>query len=110
MANILIRQFDVFANPHPERSGELPFVLVLQSDWLSDTSSVIVAPLVASDRERQARLHPHFEVEGRHLVAAVSDLAAIRERSCPTRSQTFHRTGTGSSPRSIFSSPATEDT
>ena len=77
MANILIRQFDVFANPHPERSDEFPFIVVLQSDWVSDTSSVIVAPLVASDRERQARLYPPFEVEGRHLVAAVSDLAAI---------------------------------
>jgi toxin CcdB len=77
VANLLIHQFDVFANPHPERSGEFPFVLVLQSDWVSNTSSVIVAPLVPTDRERQARLYPHFEVEGRHIVAAVSDLAAI---------------------------------
>ena len=80
----MIRQFDVFANPHPERSGELPFVLVLQSDWVSDTSSVIVAPLVASDRERQARLYPRFEVEGLHL-AAVSDLAAMPRAVLPNR-------------------------
>jgi toxin CcdB len=77
VADILIRQFDIFANPHPERSGEFPFVLVLQSDWVADTSSVIVAPLVVSDRERRPRLYPRFEVEGRHLVAVVSDLAAI---------------------------------
>lgn len=77
MANILIRQFDVFANPHPEPSGEFPFVLVLQSRLDFQDVSRDRRSARADRPERQARLYPRFEVEGRHLVAAVSDLAAI---------------------------------
>lgn len=72
-----MRQFDVFANPNPGRAKHFPFVVVLQSDWVSDTASVIVAPLVAADEHRPARLYPVFDIEGRRLAAAMSDLAAI---------------------------------
>ena len=77
MADVLIRQFDVFANPNPGRAKEFPFLVVLQSDWVSDTNSVIVAPLVAPDRDRPSRLYPAFEIGGCRLVAAMSDLAAL---------------------------------
>lgn len=80
MAQVLIRQFDVFRNPG-SRASLFPFVVVLQSDWVTDTSSVIVAPLVAPSGTRTSkRLYPEFEIEGRQLALAITDLAAL-ERS-----------------------------
>lgn len=85
MAQVLIRQFDVFRNPSSRSALAYPFVVVLQSDWIADTSSVIVAPLVETTRGRtSARFYPEFEVEGRRLALAVSDLASI-ERSLLTK-------------------------
>ncbi len=79
MAHVLIRQFDVFGNPSLSSAAAFPFVVVLQSNWVAETSSVIVAPLVEPDRAKTlARLYPEFEVEGRRFALAVTDLAAIK--------------------------------
>jgi toxin CcdB len=77
VADVLIRQFDVYRNPNTRRSKEFPFVVVLQSDWVSETSSVIVAPLIATEANRPARLHPACVIDGETLVLAISDMAAI---------------------------------
>ena len=78
MASILIRQFDVFANPSGRSAQTFPYLVVLQSDWVTESSTVIVAPLVASDRiGGHPRLYPEFTIAGRQLVLAITDLAAL---------------------------------
>ena len=78
MASILIRQFDVFANPSGQTAQFFPFLVVLQADWVRETSSVIVAPLVRPNPAlRHPLLYPEFRIEARRLVLAISDLAAL---------------------------------
>jgi toxin CcdB len=78
MASILIRQFDVFANPSGQTAQSFPFLVVLQADWVRETSSVIVAPLVRPNPAlRHPLLYPEFRIEARRLVLAISDLAAL---------------------------------
>ena len=84
MAHVLTRQFDICANPSPRRSKEFPFLVVLQSDWIADTSSVVVAPLVEAEGERPPRLYPTVEVSGRRLILVVSDLAALPRAALST--------------------------
>lgn len=85
MAQVLIRQFDVFRNPSSRSALAYPLVVVLQSNWIADTASVIVAPLIEPTRDKtSAKLYPEFEIEGRRLALAVTDLASI-ERSLLTR-------------------------
>ncbi|HEY8565590.1 MAG TPA: CcdB family protein [Beijerinckiaceae bacterium] len=73
-----MRQLDVFANPKPGSADAFPYLVILQSDDLPRTSSVIVAPLVAADPTRaHSRLYPLFTIEGRPLVLAVTDLASV---------------------------------
>ena len=42
-----MRQFDVFTNPSERASANVPFVIILQSDLVYQTKTVVVAPLVA---------------------------------------------------------------
>ena len=78
MASILIRQFGVFANPSGQTAQSFPFLVVLQADWVRETSSVIVAPLVRPNPAlRHPLLYPEFRIEARRLVLAISDLAAL---------------------------------
>lgn len=77
MASLLIRQFDVFANPTRRTAQAFPFLVVLQSDWVSDTSSVIVAPFLRHLRAEPSRLHPEFTISGRRFALAVTDRAAL---------------------------------
>ena len=78
MASILIRQFDVFDNPSGQTAQSFPFLVVLQADWVRETSSVIVAPLVRPNAAlRHPLLYPEFRIEARRLVLAIADLAAL---------------------------------
>ena len=86
MAPVLIRQFDVFANPSRQTAQAFPFLLVLQTDWVRETSSVIVAPFVRPEPAlRHPVLYPEFRIEGHRLVLAISDLAALPRTKLVTR-------------------------
>jgi toxin CcdB len=72
-------QFDVLRNPDPGSAALAPYLVDLQADLLSHLSTRVVAPLIPpEDIVRAARLHPVFVVEGRELVLAPEDLAAVR--------------------------------
>lgn len=45
MAELVIRQFDVTANPDPDTSAQAPYVVVLQSHLFKALDTTIVAPL-----------------------------------------------------------------
>ena len=78
MAAFLIRQFDVFENEDPRSGTEFPFIAVLQSDAVYQTTSVIVAPLVERPTTiTSERTQPMFTVRGRRLALILTDLAAM---------------------------------
>lgn len=74
-----MRQFDVLHNPHPETASWAPYLLVLQSDLLSELRTTVVAPLVRpADFGRPAQvLNPVFEVRGEPLVLSTAELAGV---------------------------------
>lgn len=77
----MIGQFEVVANPDAAEVAHRPFLIVLQSNLVSDLSSTIVAPLIPRDRIKGAnRLNPLVSVEGREFWLATHELFAIDRR------------------------------
>ena len=77
MADLLIRQFDVFRNPERRRSS-VEYILVLQSDLVSDTRGIIAAPLLASSKEfRSQNLYPPVQVQGRPFAIVITQMAPV---------------------------------
>jgi len=72
------RQFDVFANPDRESSKAHPYLIVLQSDAVSQIDTCIVAPLVPPRTIKLfERLLPQVTIDGVQFTIAVPDMAAI---------------------------------
>lgn len=76
MAGLLIHQFDVFRNPGRVRD-RLPYIMILQSDVIHQTRSVIVAPFISTTVVQQSRLTPVFDIEGRNFTLVTMDLASV---------------------------------
>ena len=76
-----MRQCDVFSNPSERSNPNVPFIVVLQSNLVFQTTTVVVAPLVKADglRENQA-LYPVFEVSGLRVALSVTELATLPRR------------------------------
>ena len=73
-----MRQFDVFANPSERSSASVPFILILQSDLVLQTKTVVTAPLVVADRLRDdQKLLPVIDLEGRRVAITVTEMAAL---------------------------------
>jgi toxin CcdB len=77
----MTRQFDVVANPDPIDAAQRPYLVILQSDLISDLTSTIVAPLVTLENMRGAqRLNPVLSIEGREYWLAAHELFAVDQR------------------------------
>jgi toxin CcdB len=77
----VIHQFDVFANPDSDEAALRPFLVVLQSDLVSDLRSAIVAPLVKrGDMAGAQRLNPLVTVTGQEFWLATHELFALDRR------------------------------
>jgi toxin CcdB len=77
----MIQQFDVFANPDATEAAYRPFLVVLQSDLVSDLRSTIVAPLVRrKDMTGAQRLNPLVNVGGEEFWLASHELFALDRR------------------------------
>ena len=55
----------------------MPYLVVLQADVVSETESVIVAPLTSSVSSEGSRLYPEFEIDGRIFTLLTPDLASL---------------------------------
>jgi toxin CcdB len=72
-------QCDVYRNAD-DASGEIPYLLDVQANLLSDLKTRVVVPLIRAEAfgQKAVRLHPGFTVDaqavvmGTHLIAAVS--------------------------------------
>lgn len=77
----MARQFDVFANPLPSREA-VPYLLVVQHDFLDQTEGVLCAPLITADRfaAAQGGLNPIILVRGEPHVLAPDQMAPLPRR------------------------------
>jgi toxin CcdB len=76
-----MQQFDVFANPDASEAAYRPFLVVLQSDLVSDLKATIVAPLVRrKDMTGAQRLNPLVTVGGEEFWLATHELFALDRR------------------------------
>jgi toxin CcdB len=77
----MIKQFDVFANPDADEAAYRPFLVVLQSDLISELRATIVAPLVKrEDIAGAQRLNPVVTVVGQEFWLATHELFAMDRR------------------------------
>jgi toxin CcdB len=78
VAKFLRRQFDVFRNPSPTRRPKVPLLVDLQSDLVSDPSTVVVAAIVPAHKVSKAsRLYPTFRIERKPYMMLTPNLAAV---------------------------------
>jgi hypothetical protein len=72
------QQFDIVKNM-ADRSGRVPFLLVLQHRFLDASETVVVAPLHANPnlRDVSPRLALNFELNGKIYTCVMTQLAAI---------------------------------
>ena len=104
----MTRQLDVVANPDAIEAVARPYLIVLQSDLISDLTSTIVAPLVPLAALKGARrLNPVVSVDGSEYGLAMHELFAIDRRMLRAAVANLgeHR---DASARSICCSPASE--
>jgi toxin CcdB len=75
------RQFDVVRNPDDEDAPYRPYLVILQSDLISELNSTIVAPLVPHHELRGApRLNPVVRVDESEYWLATHELFAVSRR------------------------------
>ena len=69
-----------------DATGDMPFLIDVQADLLSDLETRVVVPLVreAAFGRRASRLHPLFMVDGQQVVMATHLLAAVRRGTLGT--------------------------
>jgi toxin CcdB len=77
-----MRQCDVFSNPSERPNPNVPFIVVLQSNLVFQTTTVVVAPLVKADRLRENQaLYPVFEIGDVRVALLVTELATLPRRA-----------------------------
>ena len=73
-----MKQFDIYRNSDPQSARRRPFLVVLQSDFLSVVDSVVAAPLVPLARTKPiARLTPVISVAGNDHALLIHEMSAI---------------------------------
>ena len=75
-------QFDVHRNPEQERE-DIPYVVDIQSDLLSDLPTRLVAPLVRASAfgPPVGRLHPRFVVEDNPVMILTTEIGVLSPRA-----------------------------
>lgn len=78
MADLVIRQFDVFLHPTAALSQRTPFLIVLQSHYVNGLETKVVAPLhAAALNEKLPGLSVEMTINGIDVVLVVSELAHL---------------------------------
>ncbi len=77
-----MRQFDVFPNPSPRSRGAVPYLLVMQSHFLDEMTTTLIAPLVREPRSGEfSRVSVAIEFDGEALHASLAEMAPILRAS-----------------------------
>lgn len=72
-------QFDIYRNPDKASAAATPFLLDVQSDYLSGFPTRVVVPLVASEQVKKLphRLNPLFQIDGAGMIMMTEQLASV---------------------------------
>lgn len=72
-------QFGVYRNPDKASAAAVPFLMDVQSDYLSDFPTRIVVPLVASERVKKLphKLNPQIQIDGAGMIMMTEQLASV---------------------------------
>lgn len=73
-------QLTLYRNKNPKSKAEIPFLLDVQSDLLSELSTRVVIPLYqrkALPIKPLTKLTPEFEIEGEKFILMTPQLAGI---------------------------------
>ena len=72
-------QFDVYENPDPQTSKEVPYLVDVQHELLDELATRVVIPLLtrAAMPHPAQTLNPEFEIEGRVVVLSTAELAGV---------------------------------
>jgi toxin CcdB len=74
-----MKQFDVCENLLAPTSQRAPFLLILQSDFLSEVPVRLVAPLVrTAEISAIKKLNPEFLITGKRFVLSTLELMSVR--------------------------------
>lgn len=89
-------QFTVYRNRSAKSKGEIPFLLDIQSDLLSELKTRVVVPLYLKSSlssKPMTKLSPEIQVEGKKLVLMTPQLAgiSIKDLGEPVASLAQHR-------------------
>jgi toxin CcdB len=69
-------QYDVHRNPSERTRRAIPLLLTVQHDVVSETSSVLMVPLV-QPLKAASKLYPVFEIDGKKYMMLTPDRAAF---------------------------------
>ena len=80
-------QFDVHRNASKKTSAEFPYLLEVQSDLFSDSTRVVVVPLVYVSTlcNKDATLNPEFDVEESTVALFPLDIASMNIKLLGTK-------------------------
>ena len=89
-------QYTVYRNKNPKSKTEIPFLLDVQSNLLSELGTRVVIPLFQKKSLRikpLTKLTPEFQIDGKKLILMTPQLAgiSIKELGEPVGDLTQHR-------------------
>ncbi len=73
-------QFDIYKNKNPKSSGEVPYLINLQSDAMDILATRLVAPLRVADEysdQMLTRIHIPCIIQNRKFIIFLSEMAAV---------------------------------
>ncbi len=77
---MVTRRFDVFRNSNSSSAKHVPYLLVVQSEFLEELPTRVVVPLTkaaALKSKPAAQLNPQFEIESVKVVMLTQQVGAI---------------------------------
>ncbi|HEX4479629.1 MAG TPA: CcdB family protein [Rudaea sp.] len=77
---MVTRRFDVFRNSNAASAKHVPYLLVVQSEFLEELPTRVVVPLTkmaALKRKPAAQLNPEFEIESVTVAMLTQQVGAI---------------------------------
>lgn len=83
-----MRQFDVFPNPSPRSRAAAPYIVLMQSHFVDEMPSALIAPLIREARSGDfTRVSIIVRLNGETLYLSLAEMAPI------DRSALKHRLG-----------------
>jgi toxin CcdB len=90
---LVIRQFDVFANPDPDGRARVPYIVVLQTHLVHDLDTVVVAPLIDPQLvQADGKIGISVPFDGGNYTLAAALLTHIRRNRLTTAVGTLKST------------------